>query len=270
MMVENNMLILATTEREYPWGTLRSTNASKVKVILEEKGLAYRVDRLRPGNLWKKPPEMLAKHPLGKVPYLETEEDGIIFDSSVVNEYLDDRYPDNPLKPDDPVKRARMRMLENFGDEAFLVAELARIWMPMWSPPEDRDQKLMQSGREALKVRALPYLEQETGNRANLSVFVLAPYGRVRALRGSQFSVTQMPSLPDFGLIQVVFENPFDSPIGQKRPIRNPGRRLRSGGRPSVFSWVPGFLIEISRESRLFVRALEPRHQKPRNSSLGV
>ena len=36
------MLLLATTEREYPWGTLRSTNASKVKVVLEEKGLVYR------------------------------------------------------------------------------------------------------------------------------------------------------------------------------------------------------------------------------------
>jgi glutathione S-transferase len=55
------MLVLATTEREYPWGTLRSTNASKVKVILEEKGLKYRVERLRPGDLWKKPPEILAK-----------------------------------------------------------------------------------------------------------------------------------------------------------------------------------------------------------------
>ena len=32
------MIVLYTTEREYPYGTLRSTNASKVKVILEEKG----------------------------------------------------------------------------------------------------------------------------------------------------------------------------------------------------------------------------------------
>lgn len=43
------MIVLCTTEREYRYGTLRSTNASKVKVILEEKGLPYRVTRLRPG-----------------------------------------------------------------------------------------------------------------------------------------------------------------------------------------------------------------------------
>jgi glutathione S-transferase len=45
------MIKFYTTERAYPYGTLRSTNASKVKVILEEKGLPYRVERLRPGDL---------------------------------------------------------------------------------------------------------------------------------------------------------------------------------------------------------------------------
>jgi len=162
------MLILATTEREYPWGTLRSTNASKVKVILEEKELDYRVDRLRPGDLWKKPPEMLAKHPLGKVPYLETDRDGIVFDSTVINEYLEDRYPHHPLKPEDPVGLARMRMLENFGDEAFLVGDLPKIWMPYWSKPEDRNEESMQAGRDGLRARGLPYLEAQIGGEEYL------------------------------------------------------------------------------------------------------
>ncbi len=154
------MLTLATTEREYPWGTLRSTNASKVKVILEEKGVPYRVERLRPGDLWKKPAELLAHHPLGKVPYLETDDDGVIFDSSVINEYLDDRYPEPALRPTSPRLLARMRMLENFGDEAFLVGDLPKVWMPMWVPPEQRDQAAIEKGREALAARGLPYLEQ--------------------------------------------------------------------------------------------------------------
>lgn len=154
------MMILATTEREYPWGTLRSTNASKVKVILEEKELSYRVDRLRPGDLWKKPPEFLEKHPLAKVPYLETDKDGIIFDSTVINEYLEDRYPHNSLKPDDAVALAHMRMMENFGDEAFLVGDLPKVWMPLWSNPEDRDQEAIEKGRDSLRARGLPYLEK--------------------------------------------------------------------------------------------------------------
>ena len=78
------MIVLYTTEREYPYGTLRSTNASKVKVILEEKRLPYKVERLRPGDLWKKPPDMLAKHPLGKVPYID-DNGVIVYNSSVIN-----------------------------------------------------------------------------------------------------------------------------------------------------------------------------------------
>lgn len=162
------MLVLATTEREYPWGTLRSTNASKVKVILEEKELSYGVDRLKPGHLWKKPAEFLAKHPLGKVPYLETDDDGIIYDSTVINEYLEDRFPHNALKPADPGRLARMRMLENFGDEAFLVGDLPKIWMPMWSEPDQRNEESMEQGRQALRGRAMPYLERELEGREYL------------------------------------------------------------------------------------------------------
>lgn len=159
------MLVLATTEREYPWGTLRSTNASKVKVVLEEKGLKYRVDRLHPGNLWKKPEELLEKHPLGKVPYLETPKDGVIFDSTVINEYIDDRYPNHSLKPKDAAQLARMRMLENFADEALLVGELPKIWMPLWSKPEDRNLEVIEAGRASLRDRILPYLEGELDGR---------------------------------------------------------------------------------------------------------
>ena len=113
----------------------------------------------------KKPPEILAKHPLGKVPYLETPKDGVIFDSTVINEYLDDRYPNHSLKPKDAAQLARMRMLENFADEALLVGELPKIWMPMWSKPEDRDENVMESGRVALREKVLPYIEQELEGR---------------------------------------------------------------------------------------------------------
>lgn len=191
------MLTLATTEREYPWGTLRSTNASKVKVVLEEKGLKYRVDRLHPGNLWKKPEELLVKHPLGKVPYLETPNDGIIFDSTVINEYLDDRYPNHPLKPKDAAQLARMRMLENYADEALLVGQLPHIWMPMWSKPEDRNEEAMEVGRQGLRDKVLPYLEaQLDGGDYLCGKFSLAdaPFMAVAmVLEVDNFDLSQFP-----------------------------------------------------------------------------
>jgi len=156
------MIILYTTERDYPWGTLRSTHASKTKVVLEEKRLPYRIENLPPGNLWKKPPEMTARHPLGKVPYIE--EDGLtIYDSTVINEYLEERYSWPRLLPADTVSRAKARMIEQFADEALLAGNLPPIWMPYWSEPEKRDTERMEKGREGLRNRDLPYLEKLLG-----------------------------------------------------------------------------------------------------------
>jgi glutathione S-transferase len=128
------MIVLYTTERDYPWGTLRSTHASKTKVVLEEKRIPYRIENLPPGHLWKKPPEMVARHPLGKVPYIE---DGglTIYDSTVIDEYLEERYSWPRLMPGDAIGRAKIRMIEQFADEALLVGNLPPIWMPYGANP---------------------------------------------------------------------------------------------------------------------------------------
>jgi glutathione S-transferase len=154
------MIVLYTTERDYPWGTLRSTHASKTKVVLEEKAIPYRIENLPPGNLWKKPPEMLVKHPLGKVPYIEDEE-LTIFDSTVINEYLDEHYSSGTrLMPHNRVARAHVRQAEQFADEAILAGSLPLIWMPYWSPQEKRDEGQMEKGREMLRSRDLPFMEK--------------------------------------------------------------------------------------------------------------
>ena len=172
------MIVLHTMERAYPWGTLRSTFSSKTKVVLEEKGLAYRVEREKIGDIWKKTPEVLAKNPLGKVPWID-DGDLRVYDSTVINEYLDERYPAPALLPRDPLERARVRALENYGDEIVLSGPLPRIWMPWWSKPEQRNEEDMAQGRETLKQRALPFLEKTLEGRDYLAgEFTLAdaPY----------------------------------------------------------------------------------------------
>ena len=173
------MIILYTTERDYPWGTLRSTHASKTKVVLEEKGLKYRIENLPPGNLWKKPPEMLARHPLGKVPYLE--DDGrTLFDSTVIGEYLEERYPKPALLPSDVIARARVREAENFADEAMLIGSIPLIWMPYWSEPAKRDTARMEQGREMLRKRDLPYIEKLLGEAGRSAICVENFRSRIR------------------------------------------------------------------------------------------
>jgi glutathione S-transferase len=168
------MIVLYTMERGYPWGTLRSTFSSKTKVVLEEKGLAYRVERVKIGDIWKKTPEVLEKNPLGKVPWID-DGDVRVYDSTVINEYLEERYPERPLLPVDALDRARVRALENYGDEIVLSGAMPRIWMPWWSPAHQRNQEDMAQARETLKSRALPFLEKTLENREYLTgAFTLA------------------------------------------------------------------------------------------------
>ena len=152
------MIRLATTERAYPWGVLRSTNASKIKFAMAEKGLAFEVERVRPSDLWKKPDEMKVVHPLAKVPWIVDEGFGV-FDSTVILEYLEERYPTPALLPAGAKARAEVRMVETYVDEALLTGVLAGIWMPLWQPPEKRDAAAQDAARGQLISAVLPWLE---------------------------------------------------------------------------------------------------------------
>src|SRR5712671_6872401 len=69
--------------------------------------IPYRIENLPPGHLWKKPPEMVARHPLGKVPYVEDGE-LTIYDSSVIDEYLEERFSwPRLMPPGDAIARAK-------------------------------------------------------------------------------------------------------------------------------------------------------------------
>lgn len=162
------MIVLHTMERGYAWGTLRSTFSSKTKVVLEEKRVPYRVERVKIGDIWKKTPEVLERNPLGKVPWID--DGGVrLYDSTVINEYLEERYPEPRLLPEDPLERARVRALENYGDEIVLSGAVPRIWMPWWSRPDQRNEEDMAQARDTLKSRALPFLEKTLGGREYLT-----------------------------------------------------------------------------------------------------
>ncbi len=153
------MITLFTMERDYPYGTLRSTNGSKVKVVLAEKGANYQVETVSPGAVWKKQPEILANHPLGKVPWIQ--DDGLVlYDSTVINEYLNDKWTDRPLLPSDVAQRGLARALENYGDEGVLSKFLPIIWMPWWSPADQRDADAMERGRQGLRDEIFPFLQR--------------------------------------------------------------------------------------------------------------
>ena len=80
---------------------------NKVRLALLEKGISFEEDAAcRPSQK----DEWLARSPMGKVPILETDA-GMLSESQVMIEFLEDAYPDKPLYPKDPYARARVREL---------------------------------------------------------------------------------------------------------------------------------------------------------------
>jgi len=79
----------------------------RAAIVLAEKGVAF---ERRDVDLARKPDWFRAISPLGKTPVLVVEDGAAIFESAVICEYLDERYPHPPLMPIDPLSRARLRL----------------------------------------------------------------------------------------------------------------------------------------------------------------
>lgn len=77
-----------------------------VKHALLYKGIAFEEVFVRPDQS----PELLAKSPMGKVPFLETEH-GIITEANIILEYLDEAYPETPLYPADAFNKSKVKQL---------------------------------------------------------------------------------------------------------------------------------------------------------------
>jgi len=86
------------------------------RFVLFEKGMDFEI---RDVDLFSKPEEIMAMNPYGQVPIL-VERDLILYESNIINEYIDERFPHPQLMPGDPVDRARVRLfLLNFEKELF-------------------------------------------------------------------------------------------------------------------------------------------------------
>ncbi|MBM3107811.1 glutathione S-transferase N-terminal domain-containing protein [Pseudomonas sp. P66] len=79
----------------------------RVRIVLAEKGVSVEIINVDPGRL---PPKLVEVNPYGGVPTL-VDRDLALYESTVVMEYLDERYPHPPLLPVYPVARANSRLL---------------------------------------------------------------------------------------------------------------------------------------------------------------
>jgi glutathione S-transferase len=98
----------------------RCPYCARVRIVLAEKGLEYETVAI---DLRNRPDWLYEKNPLGKVPVIE-EDTFVLPESDVINEYLEERYPEPALLPADPAARARVRLAierfdVNLGDQYY-------------------------------------------------------------------------------------------------------------------------------------------------------
>jgi RNA polymerase-associated protein len=91
--------------------------SQRCRFVLFEKGMDFEI---RDVDLFNKPEDINVMNPYGQVPIL-VERDLILYESNIINEYIDERFPHPQLMPADPVMRSRARLfLFNFERELFV------------------------------------------------------------------------------------------------------------------------------------------------------
>lgn len=98
-----------------------STCSQKVRLCLAEKAIPWTGHHLNLRRFDQLAPAFLALNPAGLVPVL-IDAGQVLIESRIINEYLEDAYPEIPLTPRDPFARARMRLWTRYSDEVLTHA----------------------------------------------------------------------------------------------------------------------------------------------------
>ena len=168
-----------------------STNSLKVRIALMEKGLEFESVVIDLTRKEQKDPAYLKIHPLGQVPALD--DDGfIVYDSTVINEYLEDEYPHPPLLPADSENRARARLMEDYRDNR-VNPHFVRLIHEYRKPEPERD----------------PALIRETHGSIGSAFTVVERQLQGREYLAGSFSLADISFMPNIALLER-FEVPLD------------------------------------------------------------
>jgi len=88
----------------------------RCRIVLFEKGMDFTIVDV---DVHNKPEDLSVMNPYNEVPVL-VERELVLYESNIINEYIDERFPHPQLMPADPIMRGRARlMLFNFERELF-------------------------------------------------------------------------------------------------------------------------------------------------------
>jgi glutathione S-transferase len=114
-----------------------SNFATKSRIVIYDKGL--KVEIVSPPGNDLHSAEYQKINPLGKIPCLDAD-GAIVPESEVINEYLEEKFPEKPLLPKSPEARAHVRLFSRFHD-LYLEPPLRALFGQM--NPKTRDEKVV-------------------------------------------------------------------------------------------------------------------------------
>lgn len=182
--------------------------AAKVRVVLSEKAIVYdgKLINLHAGEQFH--PDYMKLNPNAVVPTL-VHDGNVLIESGVINEYLDEAFPDRPLRPADALGRARMRLWTKREDtfhDAINTMTAVIIFRHdlMQKPPEERAKRYEKMPNPAKRAKWVRMMEEgvESGLvRDALQVFVKYFRDMEAALASGPFLLGQDFTLADAGLL---------------------------------------------------------------------
>lgn len=110
----------------------------RTRIVLFEKDVECQIVFVEPDN---KPAELAELNPYNQVPTM-VDRDLVLYQSAIINEYLDERLPHPPLMPVDPVSRARARMM---------LFRFENDWYQLLPDIDSGDKKLATRARHTIR-----------------------------------------------------------------------------------------------------------------------
>lgn len=124
----------------------------RTRIVLHEKGIAADVEYI---DIHEPPGDLVELNPYGSIPTM-IDRDLVLYDSRIIMEYLDERFPHPPLHPMDPVSRARARML---------VYRIDKDWYSLYDEIERAGEKKAAKTKKMLReslISAAPIFAAKT------------------------------------------------------------------------------------------------------------
>jgi len=146
--------------------TASSIECHRTRIVLNEKDIVHEVVLVDPKKL---PEDLIDLNPYGSLPTL-VDRDLVLYNSRVIMEYLEERFPHPPLMPVGPVQRAQMRLA---------LFQVEHDWYPLVDIIETKGEKAVTKAKKDLTesiasvaeiFSAMPYFLSEDFTLVDASV----------------------------------------------------------------------------------------------------